>query len=923
MIIRSRIEPFVRRLQKGVPTIVKVLVSEFGFRAVLRSTTLLLAVLAAVIVTGALAAYMHSQLIAALLVFVCFAIWPFRSMAPIGQVLCASGIIRENLSQMQGARRCFLAASRLLADPAKAYAGLYRIAETDAELRDLARWIQNRQPHPSQQTALLIARCWREAHDFESALRAFEIAEQLAPSDSVRLELSEAYLMTGAAQSCLEVLDRVAVPDNNGHYFFLRASALRCLDRLDDALHAANRATKIRPCNPDYHIEKGRILEALGRLPAAERQYSKAIRVHPRHAEAHFRRARTSLLLHNTASAVRDLERCYELENTRVDAYMLAAGIKADVNLPIIPVASSPNSPGVSVDPEEFEIIKGQTTFVRICIATNVELENCRLEVLEPFGWGVEVSPRQVSLGSISADLPKNVTIQVKAKRAGQVNLNQAWSLNVIVTAGNRWASKLIRVRVADPTEGRAFLVLTNDHEPCLHRDRLRSGTKWPILPEETQTDLVDKGQRANALAEKYSFKWTYFLDAGTALGLLRWAGSLTQSWEYVRASAEEFYQRACLAGHDWQLHLHLAGLPESYFFCYGHEPIGDVVSFDVAKKESYFPAWGVNSWANVLRRYGRAGQVDTRIGSLVLASKAVASLREGADGARQPVLFRAGQWDLGSSTAEREKSIMALRECAFLADSSVSEGYNCYERPFRFGSPAGQTPYFTFRNNPEKRAKRLSDAGFLEVIPCLAPNGAATTPQDSPQAVVQAYRGFTNGKRIAPGRHILMEIEHLSTIRLQNGDASVGWEAMDRHFATVRHKCPRLEGTTAEEAVYAWLDYYSPEPVVRLGTPESTTREGRDFLVFHLTFLGDGILGQNARRYEVAIPLPVPNPRWTGRMRILEDAKLVCDIKAHDSRQVFVQLDLKEDNRLAFTLELELASLDATVGANELARVG
>jgi hypothetical protein len=217
-----------------------------------------------------------------------------------------------------------------------------------------------------------------------------------------------------------------------------------------------------------------------------------------------------------------------------------------------------------------------------------------------------------------------------------------------------------------------------------------------------------------------------------------------------------------------------------------------------------------------------------------------------------------------------------------------------------------------------------LSDAGFLEMIPSLAANGDATTPQDSSQALIQAYRGFTNGKRVAPGRHILMEIEHLATIPLEDGKASVGWEAMERHFATVRRECPHLEGTSAEEAVYAWLDYYSPEPVGRLGSPKSTTRDGRDALVFHLTFLGDGILGHDVRRYHIAIPLPLPNPRWTGRIRILEAAKLVCEIKAPDSRQVFVQLELNEDNRLAFTLELELASSgDSAVAANELARMG
>ena len=913
-----------RLLQKRTPVVIRVLVSEFGALTVLRSTTLLLAGLALLVATCVLAGQISPLLTIGLIGLVCLTLLPLKPMELVGQVLCAAGIIRENLSRRQQAKRLFRAASRFLADPHKAYLGLSRITETDEELREFTRWMQVRNSRPSQKTALLMGRCWRETGDFEAARVAFEKADKLGSSDSVKLELATMYLLTGAARSCLEMLEGLARPDDNGQCFFLRASALRCLGRFDDALQAVNRSTQIRPCDPEYHVEKGRILEALGRLPAARKQYSKALRVDRRHAEARCRRAEISLQMQDAATAVQDLEKCYQFDNTRVDAYLRANRIKAGGKSPIISLSQSPKAPCLSVQPEEFEVVKGQTTSIQICITTDVELQDCCLAVLEPFGWGVEVSPRQVSVGRVSPGTESYVKIQVKAKRASEVNLNQAWVLNVVLTAGNSWASKLVRVNVTDPEEGKIFLVLTNDHEPRLHRQRLRSGNKCPIFPEETQADLVDKAQRANALAEKYSFIWTYFLDAGAALGLLRWAGDLSHSWEKVRTSVEDFYHRACSAGHDWQLHLHLAGLPESYFFCYGHDPIEDVVSFDVAKKEAYFPTWGINSWANVVRRYGKAGKVNTRVGSLALASHSVSSLLEKARGdAPRLVLFRAGQWDLGSNTAEREKSIMALRECAFLADSSISEGYNCYTRPFRFGAPAGRTSYFTFRNNPEKPARRLVDAGVLEVVPFLLPNGAAITPQDDPRAVIEAYRRFSLGNRIAAGRHILMEIEHLSTIPNENGKVNKAWQAMDRHLAAVRCQCPNLEGIKAQDAVYAWLDYYSPEPLVRLGRPRLTTRGDRNGLIFPLDFLGDGILGQTPRRYQTNVPLPALNPGWSGRIRILEGDKEVLETSDHNGSQVLVELELSEDNRQAFALELELArSKNHTVEARALAQI-
>jgi len=465
--------------------------------------------------------------------------------------------------------------------------------------------------------------------------------------------------------------------------------------------------------------------------------------------------------------------------------------------------------------------------------------------------------------------------------------------------------------------------VLTNDHEPRLHRDRMQpdGNGKCPVLVEETAADLIGKGRRATSLAEKYSFRWTFMLDAGTAIGLPGWAGAQSPSWRQLHRRTEDFYLGLQQHHHGCQVHLHLSGVPKSYFFCYHYDLSHDVVSFDLEKKNKHFSGWQINSWANVTRRYGRLADVDSRLGSLAHATRTVVALLARRFKDYRAVFFRAGQWDLGASTVEREKSIMALRGCGFLADSSVGQGYRSNQRPFRFGMPFRQAARFTFKNNPERTARSLVDAGMLEAVPIVLPQGGhAVTPRDNPRAVIEAYRRVWNGRRVAPGRHIIMEIEHLAGIaHAEEWAQCADWKQMERHFSKVRRNCPALKGLEASEAIYAWFDYYSPELIVRFGQPTTKTRGRVRIMIFPLVFLGDGIACEEKRSHMVRIPLQIGQQRESLRIRILEREHLVFESLRFAGNRDLIALEISEQNRHSFSLELIDHELERETGCGQV----
>jgi len=816
----------LRTIKRQVPESIKVLLYQFGI-----GQTLGEAARFAFSWILALAAFMSLAerapfwaVICSLAMLVLF--WRLKQFDILGKVFIAAGILRENTSQLKSARRWFLHALKFLRVRDKAYEGIARVAGTASEMRKLGQRIRLREWRLSAAQALLVARSSRRAGDLREARLYYEMADRLKPADAIKLELARVHLLLGETEPCLRVLESVRAPDQKGECHFLAAAALRAQARLQDALRAVNRAIHLRPFDPDYHLEKGKILEDLGHRSAALRGYSKSIRIHQRNPEACFRRGRLALVNGKTASGIKDLERSYAYRNTNTEAYLLAQDAR-NASGGARPTGRTAVSSWLAVEPAAFVVRKGETVSVRISVKPDVAVHSCRVVALEPFGGGLEVSPREMILEPLKAGACHELTARITAKRSSEVNLSRPWVLNLVFASDQFWANRLIEFEVRDEAEGRILLVLSEDHEPRLPRERLQGGGKGVLEASEVEMDLVAKSQAANALAEKHGLKWTHLLDAGTAVGLLRWAGVRSESWRAVSEKTERYYQAAYAKGHDCQIHLHLSGVPESYFFCYDYDRDRGLVSFNVDRKRSYFPGWQINSWANVTRSYGTSDNVNSRHGSLAHARRTVASLFSRQFPSYQPTFFRAGQWDLGANTAEREKSVFALRETGILADSSVAQGYSYYEPGFSFGKPVHQAAYFTSKNNPEEAAESLVDAGILEVVPLLRQNGrGAISPRDPADPVVRAYTACRGEDGIKAGIHIIMEIEHLAAMEgapMPEGAVTRtagDWSAMEKHFSTVKRRCPDLESVGASEAIFAWLDYFSPELVVRLNPP-------------------------------------------------------------------------------------------------------
>jgi hypothetical protein len=150
------------------------------------------------------------------------------------------------------------------------------------------------------------------------------------------------------------------------------------------------------------------------------------------------------------------------------------------------------------------------------------------------------------------------------------------------------------------------------------------------------------------------------------------------------------------------------------------------------------------------------------------------------------------------------------------------------------------------------------------------------------------------------------MEIEHLAGIPYeQERGARRQWTQMEQHFATVRRKCPMLRGATAQEAICAWFDYYSPELIVRLGQPKTSTLGSTVIRRYPVTFLGSDIFCKDKRTHWLKFPLPLgerPEPLW---VRVLENDTLIFEASYSKASRGLISLQISEQNRNSFFLEL------------------
>ncbi len=828
-----------------------------------------------------------------------------------GKLFYSAAVVRENRARRVFAWRLHCLACMFLTDRGAAYEAMARVAETNGQREKLVALIRRREKKSRGRHSLLLVETYLAMGQTSRAVACLK-----APGSTRGLEeamlLSEIAVSQGRGEEALATLSEASPPScPDGRFLSLRAKALRLAGRPAEALSDIEEAVKQRPAFAAFRLQKALVLNDLGRIGEAIGCCDKAILIQPSFPEAWHVKGVLYARRGSLRAAVRSLSRAVDYDGADSAAFALREELlswrrtgtrRALAKSPLIMVRT---------DTESFTLAVGGKRRVTVKVQSETDAGNVVLAVLEPYGGGIEAEASRIFLGKIRAGETKSCSFQVTARRASSVNLGNPWAVNLVAVGEGLWADAAVLFHVEDPEEGRVFLVLTEDQEVAIRRERMGAGENGRFRVEEARLDLIAKSERAERIAERFGFAWTHMLDVGTALGMVKWAARSSPSWAALSEELARHYSGSLARGHDIQLHLHLSAVPDSYFFCYSmnHDP--RTVVFDLQKKNRYFPGWQVNSWANVVPRLGSARDIDSRRGSLMWAKR---SLEEAVVPARfdwSPILFRAGQWDFGKSLAEREKSVLALAESGILADSSATGGRSVHDRLFGFGAPVDRAVYFSRGGDVDARARDLSERGIVEMLPLIMPQGKhPVSPRDPPRHVLAAYRALLNKGRVKSGCHIITEMEHVVTIG-GIGDAEGGraWRRVERHFRTLARRAPKLAAAGASEALASWLDYNSPEPIGLLSETDlsKTASPGTCRRAFAVRFLAGALIRERPRRLTVSLVVPAFDRLRIREARIVADGRTKWRASRVAPGRLTVRMTVSEKDRERHLLILDL----------------
>jgi tetratricopeptide (TPR) repeat protein len=111
-------------------------------------------------------------------------------------------------------------------------------------------------------------------------------------------------------------------PDFMIEYFY--GIALARLDRLEEAMGAYERATRLNPEVPEAHYELGKAYLAFDRLEAARGEFERVIQLSPRHANAHYQLSRLYARLGDSGKAKEMADLTKHLKQEERDAGLAA-----------------------------------------------------------------------------------------------------------------------------------------------------------------------------------------------------------------------------------------------------------------------------------------------------------------------------------------------------------------------------------------------------------------------------------------------------------------------------------------------------------------------------------------------------------------------------------------------------------------------
>ncbi|VBB06369.1 Hypothetical protein LUCI_1600 [Lucifera butyrica] len=540
-----------------------------------------------------------------------------------------------------------------------------------------------------------------------------------------------------------------------------------------------------------------------------------------------------------------------QLDLKQVAAYRLA--VEAGQGQHVMIARFKTKSPGIRLQPRQsaYATVLGDTVNLQTEVKnmTGQPIYRPVFTLMEPEGYGLVAKGQTSQTLDVLAPGEKRIlTWKVKAQRPDLVNGGKPWLVHF--TANGEALDGQIAVTVSDPRPGKIYYVMTEDLEPI---DAAGYPKAWGnqdgwLEPQELYVQLVEKSEALNQIANKYGAKWTHYI-AWTAIKAAEWAEgqSTSHEWTAMVTAMKKSVQTQSTYGHEYAVHLHSDYDPDLQ---------GNFLSYNPAV-DGFWANHLKHGWAHVVSAEGNFNDNNSRTGLLYKYKKILDKL-EANSGQGDIITARAGSFDFGSGSADEAMSVRAYHKVG-LWGSSDADGNN----GGLTAGDYGREIYLTKPDDIDHSATDLSRTGLVEFRP--TPRRFIAYDKDSAAAMnAKADAGmerFTDKGTVKPGVHAIIGFTHAMFV-MGNGDwhslSGGQFQAIQDHLHYLKEhyvKQGTLVFATASELVKAYLDYYTPRPVVVYGPIKSS---GSGMTEYKLQVLGRDIPIDAGHAHAVTVKYPL-----------------------------------------------------------------
>ncbi|MHA1304865.1 MAG: tetratricopeptide repeat protein, partial [Candidatus Heimdallarchaeaceae archaeon] len=393
-------------------------------------------------------------------------------------------------------------------------------------------------------------------------LKSLEIAEKIVydmgcSDDEVLLNLARNYLRQKKYMEVLRLLRRT---DDSNEKDIIKSEALNFLGFHEDAAKTIDEVLKVDQGNMKAWLIKGKIYSDLKLYEDALKSIKSAENINPTNPDIYKLKVVVNKNTGDYAAVKDNLKRAFYYDNRLVKEYIQLQNMKIHGKFE----EEFKISGNIVTNYSKNSIIieKGKIEKVRFKIkGFEVDTE---LKILKPYGFGVDGEIEWIERKG--DDIYGSIII--KGYRSSSVNLGKPWKLVIVYYSLEKknYNYDILNVDVKDEVEGSVYIVHSEDLENNSEFPHKGDGTEKveEIDCRETMIDFKRKLELADRLVNAKGYKWTHFIDLGSAFKRLEWVAEQKPGscWEEAKKRIYEYYKLSMNHGNDFQPHLHLYNYP-------------------------------------------------------------------------------------------------------------------------------------------------------------------------------------------------------------------------------------------------------------------------------------------------------------------------------------------------------------------------